>query len=136
MGLLIVYALSLPKGHNRLVCIDSEEIPISDWNGIDIFVDLHLPDPILEPMENQQNNDDPRFQHNQAEPPRTMDDYLTPRWTGAPSCIVDEAQGANAYQVKPNVLTHIPNFHGMTSEMPYFHVKEFKAIIETMCPAT
>ena len=64
-----------------------------------------------------------------------MDDYLTPRWTDAPSCIIDEAQGANAYQVKPNVLTHIPTFHGMTSEMPYLHVKEFNAIIETMCPA-
>ena len=83
--------------HNRLVRIDPEAIPISDWPGIDIFVDLHLPDPILETMANQQHHDDPRYQHNQPEPPRTMDDYLTPRWTDAPSCIIDKAQGANAY---------------------------------------
>ena len=51
--------------HNRLVRIDPKEIPISDWPGIDIFVDLHLPDPILETMANQQHRDDPRYQHNQ-----------------------------------------------------------------------
>ena len=65
---------------------------------------------------------------------QTMNDYLTPAWTNAPSCIRHAAQGNAHYIFKPHVLNHLPTFHGMESEMPYLHVKEFNDIIETMCP--
>ncbi|XP_041009309.1 uncharacterized protein LOC121253349, partial [Juglans microcarpa x Juglans regia] len=56
---------------------------------------------------------------------RTRRDYLQPVRTSTPSCII-QPLNANAFNFKPGMIPLIPHFHGMDSENPYLHIKEFE----------
>ncbi|CAL2259920.1 unnamed protein product [Prunus armeniaca] len=58
-------------------------------------------------------------------PVRTLNDYLHPSRTASPSCIVFPANMPN-YDFKPGMIQLLPIFHGMDSEDPYVHVREFE----------
>ncbi|RVW79475.1 hypothetical protein CK203_050060 [Vitis vinifera] len=71
---------------------------------------------------------------------------MHPPRTSAPSCIVPPLE---QLIIRPHIVPLLPNFHGMESENPYAHIKEFeellvsyfydgmsssmKQILETMC---
>ncbi|XP_040368814.1 uncharacterized protein LOC121051044 isoform X2 [Rosa chinensis] len=57
--------------------------------------------------------------------------YSCPSIVNAPSCIVLPPINAN-FEIKPNMLSILPTFHGMASERPYDHIIEFDAICSTM----
>ena len=86
--------------------------------------------PPLETMEN--NNEIPG--NNNALPVRTMRDILNPARITHPSCIV--APGANAqniFTVKPQHIQMLPHFHGLPSEQPYLHIRDFEEVVHTFC---
>ncbi|XP_042980004.1 uncharacterized protein LOC122310192 [Carya illinoinensis] len=58
---------------------------------------------------------------------RTLRDYLQPVRTGTPSCII-QPLNANNFNFKPGIIPLIPHFHGMDSENPYLHIKEFEEV--------
>lgn len=62
---------------------------------------------------------------------RYMQDYLNPTRASTPSCIVLPAN-AHTFTIKPGMLPSLPTFHGMESESPYLHVKEFEEMVGTM----
>ena len=72
---------------------------------------------------------DPQAQVNyQPPPPRSLRDYLNPARQSPPSCIVLPPQLA-PLNFKPGMAQMLPKFHGMDSEKPYQHIKDF----EEMC---
>ena len=38
---------------------------------------------------------------------------------------------ANNFRFKPGMISLLPNFHGLESESPYFHLKEFEEVCVT-----
>lgn len=62
---------------------------------------------------------------------RYMQDYLNPTRASTPSCIVLPAN-AHTFTIKPGMLPSLPTFHGMESESPYLHIKEFEEMVGTM----
>ena len=60
-----------------------------------------------------------------------MQDYLNPIRALTPSCIKLQAN-AHTFIIKPGMLPSLPTFHGMKSENPYLHVKEFEEMVRTM----
>ena len=60
-----------------------------------------------------------------------MQDYLNPTRASTPSCIVLLAD-AHTFVIKPSMLLSLLTFHGMESESPYLHVKEFEKMVGTM----
>ncbi|XP_041011272.1 uncharacterized protein LOC121255044 [Juglans microcarpa x Juglans regia] len=66
---------------------------------------------------------------------RTLRDYLQPVRTSTPSCII-QPLNANAFNFKPGMIPLIPHFHGMDSENPYLHIKEFEEICSTFMDRT
>lgn len=63
-------------------------------------------------------------------PVRTLNDYLHPSRTASPSCIVFPANMPNC-DFKPGMIQLLPTFHGMDSEDPYVHVREFEDAVST-----
>ncbi|KAL6191579.1 hypothetical protein ACLB2K_037969 [Fragaria x ananassa] len=57
--------------------------------------------------------------------------YSCPSIVNSPSCIVLPNPNVN-FEIKPNMLSILPTFHGMTNERPYDHIIEFDAICSTM----
>ena len=90
----------------------------------------------LQNMEGQEAGDINRLPiqiPNEAHVPqdRYMQDYLNPTRASTPSCIVLLAN-AHTFTIKPGMLPLLPTFHGMESESPYLHVKEFEEMVGTM----
>ena len=75
--------------------------------------------------------------HDPLEPnmPRPLRDYLHPPRQTTPSCIV---LPVNHHRVnfKPGTIQLLPTFHGMDSENPYTHMKEFEEVCGTCMDAT
>ncbi|XP_026415830.1 uncharacterized protein LOC113311197 [Papaver somniferum] len=62
-----------------------------------------------------------------ADGPRTLRDYLHPERTSTPSCIVLLANAGNM-SIKYGQIQVLPKFHGLYSESPYIHLREFDEV--------
>ncbi|XP_024035548.1 uncharacterized protein LOC112096355 [Citrus clementina] len=77
--------------------------------------------------------------HDQNQP-RTLRDYMNPTRTGAPSCIVFPPE-VSRFNFKPGIIQLLPTFHGLESENPYLHLRDFeeglipqsRQVVEMMC---
>ncbi|RVW11694.1 hypothetical protein CK203_103475 [Vitis vinifera] len=52
-----------------------------------------------------------------------MRDHMHPPYMSAPSCIVPPTE---QLVIRPHIVLLLPTFHGMESENPYAHIKEFE----------
>jgi hypothetical protein len=98
---------------------------------------VDLPDSNLEPFDNliiMADHDEVNQgenEHNNAIPVRTLRDYLQPTRASTPSCIVFPNVVGN-FEMKPSVIQLLPKFHGLDSENPYLHLKEFDEVCATL----
>ena len=69
-------------------------------------------------------------EHNNAIPVRTLRDYLQRTRASTPSCIVFPNVVGN-FEMKPGVIQLLPKFHGLDSENPHLHLKEFDKVCAT-----
>ena len=58
---------------------------------------------------------------------RTLRDYLHPTRNSVPSCFVFP-ENAPHFTVKTGTVQLLPQFHGLESENPYLHIKEFEEV--------
>ena len=58
---------------------------------------------------------------------RSMRDHINHPRMSAPSCIVPLTEK----MVRPYLVPLLPNFHGMESENPYSHMREFEEVCNT-----
>ena len=59
---------------------------------------------------------------------RTMRDHVHPPRVSAPSCIVPPLEDII---IKLYLVPLLPTFHGMESENPYSHIREFEEVCNT-----
>ena len=59
---------------------------------------------------------------------RSMMDRMHPPRMSAPSCIVPPIE---QLVIRPYIVPLLPTFHGMESENPYVHIKEFEDVCNT-----
>ncbi|KAL6313728.1 hypothetical protein AAG906_010147 [Vitis piasezkii] len=59
---------------------------------------------------------------------RSMRDRMHPPCMSAPSCIVSPTE---QLVIRPHIVPLLPTFHGMESENPYSHIKEFEEVCNT-----
>ncbi|KAJ9678276.1 hypothetical protein PVL29_023011 [Vitis rotundifolia] len=59
---------------------------------------------------------------------RSMRDHMHPPRMSAPSCIVPPTE---QLVIRPHIVPLLPTFHGMESENPYAHIKEFEEVCNT-----
>ena len=59
---------------------------------------------------------------------RSMRDRMHPPHMSAPSCIVPSTE---QLVIRPHIVQLLPAFHGMESENPYAHIKEFEDVCNT-----
>ncbi|KAL6313193.1 hypothetical protein AAG906_016786 [Vitis piasezkii] len=59
---------------------------------------------------------------------RSMRDRMHPPRMSAPSCIVPPTE---QLVIRPYIVPLLPTFHGMESENPYAHIKEFEDVCNT-----
>ena len=59
---------------------------------------------------------------------RSMRDHIHPPQMSAPSCIVSPTE---QMVVRPYLVPLLPTFHGMESENPYSHMREFEEVCNT-----
>ena len=81
---------------------------------------------IMDPPQEDQNS-----QHDQGDNPNaylSMRDRMHPPRMSAPSCIVPPLE---QLIIRPHIVPLLPNFHGMESENPYAHIKEFEEVCNT-----
>ncbi|RVW58829.1 Retrovirus-related Pol polyprotein from transposon 17.6 [Vitis vinifera] len=81
---------------------------------------------IMDPPQEDQNS-----QHGQGGNPNaylSMRDRMHPPRMSAPSCIVPPLE---QLIIRPHIVPLLPNFHGMESENPYTHIKEFEDLCNT-----
>ena len=60
---------------------------------------------------------------------RTMRGHIHPLRVSAPSCIVPPPEDII---IKPYIVPLLPTFHGMESENPYSHIREFEEVCNTL----
>ena len=80
----------------------------------------------MDPPQEDQNS-----QHGQGGNPNaylSMRDRMHPPRMSAPSCIVPPLE---QLIIRPFIVPLLPNFHGMGSENPYAHIKEFEEVCNT-----
>ncbi|XP_052290406.1 uncharacterized protein LOC102613348 [Citrus sinensis] len=85
---------------------------------------LGEPNPQIDQGDNQSQHG-----HDQNQP-RTLRDYMNPTRTGAPSCIVFPPE-ASRFNFKPGIIQLLPTFHGLESENPYLHLRDFEEVCNT-----
>ena len=59
---------------------------------------------------------------------RSMRDHIHPPRVSAPSCIVPPIKDMI---LRPYIVPLLPTFHGMESENPYSHIREFEEVCNT-----
>ncbi|RVW64761.1 hypothetical protein CK203_065856 [Vitis vinifera] len=59
---------------------------------------------------------------------RSMRDHMHPPHMSAPLCIVPPIE---QLVIRPHIVPLLPTFHGMESENPYVHIKEFEEVCNT-----
>ena len=75
--------------------------------------------------------EDHNSQHGQGDNPNaylSMRDRMHPPRMSAPSCIVPPLE---QLIIRPHIVPLLPYFHGMESENPYAHIKEFEEVCNT-----
>ena len=77
----------------------------------------------------QENEDEIQSQHDHDRR-RTLRDHMNPTRTSAPSCLVFPPV-ASHFNFKPGIIQLLPNFHGLDSENPYMHLREFEEVCNT-----
>ena len=87
----------------------------------DSIVSLNF-DPMEPPHEEQQSQYEVDKNLNAF---RSMRDHIHPPRLSAPSCIVPLTE---EMVVRPYLAPLLPTFHGMESENPYTHIKEFEEV--------
>ena len=60
---------------------------------------------------------------------RSMRDHMHPPRMSAPSCIVPPTK---QLVIRLHIVPFLPTFHGMESENPYSHIKEFEEVYNTL----
>ncbi|RVX23067.1 hypothetical protein CK203_008498 [Vitis vinifera] len=81
---------------------------------------------IMDPPQEDQNS-----QQGQGGNPNaylSMRDRMHPPRMSAPSCIIPPLE---QLIIRPHIVPLLPNFHGMESENPYAHIKEFEEVYNT-----
>ncbi|RVW73846.1 Retrovirus-related Pol polyprotein from transposon 17.6 [Vitis vinifera] len=81
---------------------------------------------IMDPPQEDQNS-----QQGQGGNPNaylSMRDRMHPPRMNAPSCIIPPLE---QLIIRPHIVPLLPNFHGMESENPYAHIKEFEEVCNT-----
>ena len=66
-----------------------------------------------------------------AEPQKILKELFSPISANPPSCIVLPEVTASHFELKPQIINLLPNFHGLEREDPYMHVKDFLDICST-----
>ncbi|EXB92318.1 ATP-dependent RNA helicase dhx8 [Morus notabilis] len=61
---------------------------------------------------------------------KTLNDYLHPTRTATPSCIMFPPNMPNL-DFNPGMIQLLPTFHGLESENPYVHIREFEEVVAT-----
>ncbi|RVW94507.1 hypothetical protein CK203_035657 [Vitis vinifera] len=75
----------------------------------------------------------PEDQHSQHAPEenintyRLMRDHMHPPRMSAPSCLVPPTE---QLVIRPHIVPLLPTFHGMESENPYAHIKDFEEVCQ------
>ena len=59
---------------------------------------------------------------------RSMRDHIHPPRMSAPACIVPPIE---QMVIRPYLVPFLPTFHGMESENPYLHIREFEEVCNT-----
>jgi len=97
--------------------------------------DSSSPSPIMEPPRNEPpiNPPPPVVPQVQNEIQPTIRQLLEHEPNLQPLCIVfPEVEGA--FELKPNFVHYLPTFHGLPSEDPHQHLREFLMVCSTMKP--
>ena len=58
----------------------------------------------------------------------SLQDRIYPMRTSLPSCIQFPEANDNSFELKPQFLNTLPNFHGLESEYAYFFIREFEKV--------
>ena len=87
-------------------------------------------DPIEPPHEEQQSQQGVERNLNAF---RSIRDHIHPPRLSAPSCIVPPTE---EMVVRPYLVPLLPTFHGMESENPYTHIREFEEVCNTVKEGT
>ncbi len=88
-----------------------------------------IPSQYLTPCEMADLNEDAGSHHNREREPNvmTLRQYLQPARTSQPSCIIFP-NNVGHFDIKPGVIQLLPKFHGLESESPYLHLKDFEEL--------
>ncbi|XP_052288726.1 uncharacterized protein LOC127899394 isoform X2 [Citrus sinensis] len=106
----------------RLIRRSQSPPPIMDENeGENVLGELN---PQIDQGDNQSQHG-----HDQNQP-RTLRDYMNPTRTGAPSCILFPPE-ASRFNFKSGIIQLLPTFHGLESENPYLHLRDFEEVCNT-----
>ncbi|RVX00473.1 hypothetical protein CK203_036947 [Vitis vinifera] len=103
---------------------DQEGRLVKIENPQDTELDIYVN--IMDPPQEDQNS-----QHGQGDNPNaylSMRDRMHLPRMSAPSCIVPPLE---QLIIRPHIVPLLPNFHGMESENPYAHIKEFEEVCNT-----
>ena len=96
---------------------------IPQEQGCELNLDSDQMEPSPEEQQSQQGN-----QRN-LNAYRSMRDHIHPPRASAPSCIVPPT--TEDMIVRPYILPLLPIFHGMESENPYSHIRDFEEVFNT-----
>ena len=102
--------------------IDGRLVKVDNPQGIDLEVHLNIMDP---PNDDQSSQHGPEGNFNAY---RSMRDHMHPPRMSAPSCIVPPTE---QLVIRPYIVPLLPTFHGLESENPYIHIKEFEEVCNT-----
>ena len=70
----------------------------------------------------------PEEQQSQQRVERNPNAFIHPPRISAPSCIVPQTK---EMVIRPYLVPLLPTFHGMKSENPYSHIREFEEVYNT-----
>ena len=91
------------------------------------------PNTVNQMEESQSNHGENEYNQEYQDdiPIRTLRDYLQPTRTSTPSCMVIPST-VGTFDIKPGIIQLLPKFHGLDSESPYLHLKEFDEVCSTL----
>ncbi|RVW36265.1 hypothetical protein CK203_103025 [Vitis vinifera] len=97
-------------------------VRIENPQDTELDICVNIMDPPLEDQNSQQG------QGGNPNAYLSMRDRMHPPRMSAPSCIVPPLE---QLVIRPHIVPLLPNFHGMESENPYAHIKEFEEVCNT-----
>ena len=82
------------------------------------------------PLENSETKIDLSFKM-EDQPEKSLRELFSPITINPPSCIVLPATSTKHFELKPQIIQLLPNYHGLNREDPYMHVNDFLEICAT-----